>query len=615
MAISIIDGRRTGLRDGYTNSPERAAWLATLGTKGGIGANQAPSQPAGQAAPQPVVQAPTQQAAQAAPVSLRNFSKPQVEQPQTGTIDRLRDVGLGVGGVESSSRGNPFKHSTDTFFDNSKKIVDGYNEHGIPEAMAHTVRGVGRQGLALGNDLIDSAKATGNVIASAAEPIVRFGKTVFTGETTPKGGAAGADSGVYGRDLSSTSAVQGENLQTQQGAQQSRSVGAQQGATTVEPQTPEQEMRARNDAADVYRKAWQANPSAANGLRGANSDALTLYNAEQSTRGTAISAKRGENGVMEFSGDGANALPQSYTHLGSLSADQLKAQSDRARAAREEMIALRDEQDFNSGRVAMRGLSQDEIATNMLTSNSRTDRTNAMRLIGEREATRASAATDAEKNRLEGQKLQQLDAMGLRRDAIDRDRLALDREQGAGTVELRTAQARKANAEASAAAKKGLPTAGAIADEMSEAYSTTADGKADKAAAFELRGKIAQMQVPVTENGKTTKVNFAEFEQYDPEGARAYAEKEIKPLLLINKALEAAGGKRLQLTSVSSKDGGLRGASMYDQGAGVLDGLFGRDGVMTENGFALMKNIPESEHEIVKSYLDRLAKQRAATGK
>lgn len=69
----------------------------------------------------------------------------------------------------------------------------------------------------------------------------------------------------------------------------------------------------RDAAADVYRDAWQANPSAASGMRGASQDALTLYNAEQTTRGTGIAAERGAGGRMSFSGNGADALPQSYS--------------------------------------------------------------------------------------------------------------------------------------------------------------------------------------------------------------------------------------------------------------------------------------------------------------
>ncbi|AMO36401.1 hypothetical protein [Thauera humireducens] len=67
----------------------------------------------------------------------------------------------------------------------------------------------------------------------------------------------------------------------------------------------------RNDAGDAYRSAWQR--EASNGMRGANDQALGFYNAEQLVRGSNVTARRGANGVMEFSGNGEGALPQNYT--------------------------------------------------------------------------------------------------------------------------------------------------------------------------------------------------------------------------------------------------------------------------------------------------------------
>lgn len=71
--------------------------------------------------------------------------------------------------------------------------------------------------------------------------------------------------------------------------------------TAAQPDTAD-DFRTRNAAADVYRREWQR--QSPGGLRNANSDALTLYNAEQQVRGTGISAQRQANGVMEFSGSG-----------------------------------------------------------------------------------------------------------------------------------------------------------------------------------------------------------------------------------------------------------------------------------------------------------------------
>lgn len=67
----------------------------------------------------------------------------------------------------------------------------------------------------------------------------------------------------------------------------------------------------RDAAGDAYRKAWQR--QVPGGLENASASALGLYNAEQQVRGTGITAQRGPNGVMEFSGDGEGALPQSFT--------------------------------------------------------------------------------------------------------------------------------------------------------------------------------------------------------------------------------------------------------------------------------------------------------------
>ena len=54
-------------------------------------------------------------------------------------------------------------------------------------------------------------------------------------------------------------------------------------------------------SADQVRDTWQANPSARNGLQGANDGVLDLYNREQGLRNSGISARRQANGVMEFS--------------------------------------------------------------------------------------------------------------------------------------------------------------------------------------------------------------------------------------------------------------------------------------------------------------------------
>lgn len=93
-------------------------------------------------------------------------------------------------------------------------------------------------------------------------------------------------------------------------------------------------------------------------------------------------------------------------------------QAARMSAIRESTTALRDELDFNSGRGGMgRKLGQDEIIRNMLTSRSRTDRTNAMRMLEGREG-RASDETRAQaqaRQELEREQMRGANALALGR--------------------------------------------------------------------------------------------------------------------------------------------------------------------------------------------------------
>lgn len=63
----------------------------------------------------------------------------------------------------------------------------------------------------------------------------------------------------------------------------------------------------RSDAGGAYRKAWQR--ESAGGLRNTTEPGLGFYNAEQRVRGTGITAQRGANGVMEFSGTDVTGSP------------------------------------------------------------------------------------------------------------------------------------------------------------------------------------------------------------------------------------------------------------------------------------------------------------------
>lgn len=170
----------------------------------------------------------------------------------------------------------------------------------------------------------------------------------------------------------------------------------------------------RDKAADGYREAWQA--QAPRGLQRAGRDATTLYNAEQATRGTGITATRGPNGVMSFSGDGANALPQSYTQGVDMNlGNERMARANQIRAGMGDLQAQRD---FGSGAALSRQMSQEEIERGLLTGSSRSGRQVAAELMsGRREAglrqqelANSQARTDLDRQRtgalIEGQQLQ-----------------------------------------------------------------------------------------------------------------------------------------------------------------------------------------------------------------
>lgn len=306
------------------------------------------------------------------------------------------------------------------------------------------------------------------------------------------------------------------------------------------PETAD-DVYARHKAADVYRTAWQGR--APQGLRGADSDALTLYNAEQSTRGTGIQAKRGANGVMEFSHGG----PRMNQYVG---------------ADNQPTNDWRNTEEYQSA-MARRGDGRIPI---------------------------------------EAQKMRQLEEKGLREYQLQREELNERTRQWNEGRGLREAETAYKNAQARGAGADKLPKAGTIANEVAEAWATT-DGKTDKDQALRVRSQIGKMVMP---NG----MPFAEYERHDPEGAYAYVENEIRPLMLINKALERGQGKRLPLTEVA--DPKIQGAKFGDYGPGFWDKIMGNDGILTKNGMAMLSDIPDEEREIVNSYLSRLAQQRKA---
>lgn len=201
----------------------------------------------------------------------------------------------------------------------------------------------------------------------------------------------------------------------------------QQGATQMQ----------RDTAADAYRDAWQAR--APQGMRGADANALALYNAEQTTRGTGVTAQRGKNGVMEFSGDGANALPQSFTQ--GVDLQLANERNARANAIREQYLnenqgtkglGLRNPvEDTNAQfrasreREAMKGMGRSELsaAVQMRNADMQRDRANAELALREQEM----AGMNAYRQGSLAQQAAQTD--------VQRQRLGID-QQEAGTRAL-----------------------------------------------------------------------------------------------------------------------------------------------------------------------------------
>lgn len=173
-------------------------------------------------------------------------------------------------------------------------------------------------------------------------------------------------------------------------------------------------QKGRDDAADAYRAAWQR--QAPGGMRNAGQNATTLYNAEQVTRGTGVTAQRQPNGVMSFSGDGANALPQSFTQ--GVDLNLANERTARANAIRASIAPLRDQMAFESGATLMQpngGMGRGGLAdTGAQETNEQFRRARTMeaiqnagrsqaaaiaQLVGQDQATQRSAAELASRER------------------------------------------------------------------------------------------------------------------------------------------------------------------------------------------------------------------------
>ncbi|THF64254.1 hypothetical protein [Pseudothauera rhizosphaerae] len=158
----------------------------------------------------------------------------------------------------------------------------------------------------------------------------------------------------------------------------------------------------RNTAGDIYRESWQR--QAPGGLRRAGGDATALYNAEQQVRGTGITARRGANGVMEFSGTDVTRSPAGAFTEG-VDLNSANERMARANAIRGETTAIRDQINFNAGGGGLsRQKTNEEIVRDMLTGPSRSGRQVAAGLIrGQQEDAQAIARLGLDQERAAGE--------------------------------------------------------------------------------------------------------------------------------------------------------------------------------------------------------------------
>ncbi len=195
-----------------------------------------------------------------------------------------------------------FPNTATAFKGASQNIVDAYQAGGLPAAAGATARNTFVPAVGFAADVYRGARMVTDPIANAA-------KTFITGDPTPIGQEPAKPAAKSGAAPSAKKA--------------SPSAGAP--AAAPAPAASPQEQAAqpagfnpaslsqgqRNAAGDAYREAWQR--ESPGGMMNAGKNAIDLYNAEQTVRGSNITARRGANGVMEFSGNGEGALPQPFT--------------------------------------------------------------------------------------------------------------------------------------------------------------------------------------------------------------------------------------------------------------------------------------------------------------
>jgi len=207
-----------------------------------------------------------------------------------------------------------------------QNIAEAKEKGGIPAAIGATVRNTMVPAIGFADDV---ARGVKKILDPAANAL----KTAVTGDPTPIEDTQSAVKPAAAADVP-----------PRQNAPIQRHSAPEPAAQGFDPSALSAQQR--SDAGDAYRKAWQR--ESPGGLRNATDAGLGFYNAEQQVRGTNITARRGANGVMEFSGNGEGALPQSYTQGFDMALGNERMA--RANAIRQGMDAPESGQGYGFGR-------------------------------------------------------------------------------------------------------------------------------------------------------------------------------------------------------------------------------------------------------------------------
>lgn len=292
--------------------------IARISAKYGTGGGSSPRpQPTAAPAPQQPAQRPATPSIGSAADALRNRKRQIAEaagfadgglvddeqRSRTGASPKMGAVALGnqarverMGGqgmYESANREiaqgvrGAFQNTDTAIRGASQNIYDAYQTGGIPAAIGATVRNTAVPALGFAADV-------GRGVKTLIDPAANALKTAVTGDPTP----------IEGTQPAVKPAAAG-TVPPRQNAPRQRRGAPEPAAQGFDPSALSAQQR--SDAGDAYREAWQRD--SVGGLRNATDAGLGFYNAEQQVRGTGITARRGANGVMEFSGTDVTDSP------------------------------------------------------------------------------------------------------------------------------------------------------------------------------------------------------------------------------------------------------------------------------------------------------------------